>query len=170
MNIQCGFHWSPTSGVLHLLLLPPSLIRETLLEATKHTGPPASFYLLAFSNVSFCHRSGPCALRVSGRVDSWYAGVTSPMWGRNGRECLVWQTAALSMSTKVSGVLLSSTFCCQLKPFLILGWWLCNLSDPIVCVCGQRDMDPLIHSTSYSVKRVNESGLMFGCQPCRCDC
>lgn len=54
----------------------PRLSSEKLfLKTTKHTGPPASFYLLAFSNVSFCHRSGPCALRVSGRVDSWYAGV-----------------------------------------------------------------------------------------------
>lgn len=84
------------------------------------------------------------------------------VWSDRQRHC--------GSSTTVSCVLLSSTFCCQLKPFLILGWWLCNLSDPIVCVCGQRDMDPLIHSTSYSVKRVNESGLMFGCQPCRCDC
>lgn len=35
---------------------------------------------------------------------------------------------------QVSRVLLSSTFCCQLKPFLVLGWWLCNLSDPHVCM------------------------------------
>lgn len=116
---------------------PVSLPRDSF--GNNQARQPAScFYLLAFSNVSFCHRSGLCALRVSYRVSSWYAGVTSLMWERNGCECLVSQKATLRSSTKVSCVLLSSTFCCQFKPFLILWWWLCNLSDSIVCMWVER--------------------------------
>lgn len=116
--------WFPLKP--NLRCSPPSPA-ETLLETTKHT---SCFYLLAFSNVSFCHRPGLCALRVSHRVKSWYAGVTSLMWGRNGRLT----ESGTAVVCQVSCVLLSSTFCCQLKPFLVLGWWLCNLPDPHVCM------------------------------------
>lgn len=110
------------------------------------------FYLLAFSNVSFCHRPGLCALRISYRVNSWYAGVTSLMWGRNGRECLVSQKAAL----RSSGARWVVSSCPQPSAAnWNLFWYLDGdfaTSLTLMCVCGSRCMDPLIHSASYSVK------------------